>query len=197
MCRGAGALGCAIGYVRECSAKRGGIAKRTRREGVLLSIVFHNFCQLPDCLKGLGCTIPFIHCSPTFTIRRHGAIACHFLFQRILPRHHRPPLSSLPLVFPLCQRSLLRIILAACRFIRLWKDIGLKNGLPSNIYCFVKHRRNVTILTEFSYIFKLFLLYINRRNFSTRFRFTAINRFLAIISYYGNGLRYDSCFSEK
>ncbi|KOX77447.1 CCR4-NOT transcription complex subunit 6-like [Melipona quadrifasciata] len=54
-----GALGCASGYVRECSVKRGGIAKRTRREGVLLSIVFHNFCQLPDCLKGLGYNFPW------------------------------------------------------------------------------------------------------------------------------------------
>lgn len=103
VCRGAGALGCTSGYVRECSVKRGGIAKRTRREGVLLSIVFHDFCQLPDCLKGLGCTIPFIHCSPTFTIRHHSTYACHFLFQRILPRHYRPPLSSLHL--SLCQGS--------------------------------------------------------------------------------------------
>lgn len=75
VCRGAGALDVyTSGYVRECSAKRGGIAKRARREGVLLSIVFHDFCQLPDCLKGLGCTIPFIHCSPTFTIRHRRSM---------------------------------------------------------------------------------------------------------------------------
>lgn len=61
-------VGCMGGYVRECLKERGGIPKGARREGVLLSIVFHDFCQLPNCLKGLGCTIPFIHCSPTFTI---------------------------------------------------------------------------------------------------------------------------------
>ena len=58
--------------------------EETRRRAWSYPLCCAHFCRLPDRLKGLGCTIPFIHCSlrllPSDTAIPPYIVASHFPF---------------------------------------------------------------------------------------------------------------------
>lgn len=94
--------------VREIEGKKE--REDSRRRAWSYPLYCAHFCRLPDRLKGLGCTIPFIHCSPGLLLSDTATPPCvvtsHFPFARLLRRfssaasgYSRPSSSSSPSLF--------------------------------------------------------------------------------------------------
>jgi len=106
--------------------------EETRRRAWSYPLCCAHFCRLPDRLKGLGCTIPFIHCSlrlllsdtaiPPYIVASHFPFAAPPRHRDVLARHPLRLYSTLPQVYS----ALLFLFFFSFRGVTLLSEITQK-----------------------------------------------------------------------